>query len=289
MALITVGMPVYNGAEFLEEAFASIHAQSFKYFKVIVSDNASTDATPEIIEKWVSHYPHMFESHRQSENIGPRRNFEWVLDKADTPWIMFAAHDDIWSHNFIETLYGAVTKSTGINLSVPLIAYTDAGGAVTRNRPFSVKDKRNTTEYSRAKQLLRVACGSWYYGLYSREHLMASWRNNKDYNFVWGFDLLILLPFLLSGKVIGNNDAIYYARDTGISIGHYKPKTFSDQKSIYLSFLSFAVRSLKSSPLTLFQKATLFPTIMRYTSSHGFKLRRLARTAFRAIYDKSVR
>ena len=172
---------------------------------------------------------------------------------------------------------------------MPLIVYTDADGQETKNRPFLSEIDQISENVPRIKKLLQVACGSWYYGLFNREHLKASWVRNSDFDFVWGHDLLILLPFLLSGEVTGSNDARYYARDTGLSIGQYKPKTLSEQKRLYLSFLNHSIKSLNGASLTCIQKILLFPTIMRYTSSHGFKLRRLARTAFRAIYDKSVR
>ena len=42
---VSIGMPVYNGEQFLRAAIESIRAQTFTDFEVIISDNASTDST----------------------------------------------------------------------------------------------------------------------------------------------------------------------------------------------------------------------------------------------------
>ena len=47
-------MPVYNGEEFLEQALDSILGQTFADFSLIVSDNASTDRSPEILEAYAA-------------------------------------------------------------------------------------------------------------------------------------------------------------------------------------------------------------------------------------------
>ncbi|NNE33800.1 MAG: glycosyltransferase family 2 protein, partial [Rhodothermales bacterium] len=48
MPKISVGVPVYNGENYLEEAVNSVLAQTFPDFEVIISDNASDDRTEEI-------------------------------------------------------------------------------------------------------------------------------------------------------------------------------------------------------------------------------------------------
>ncbi len=52
MTSFTICIPVYNGAAFLGEALASIAEQDLSGVEVIVSDNASTDETPEILRHW---------------------------------------------------------------------------------------------------------------------------------------------------------------------------------------------------------------------------------------------
>ncbi|WP_353813055.1 MULTISPECIES: glycosyltransferase [unclassified Moorena] len=49
---LSIGLPVYNGEEFLREALDSILAQTFEDFELIISDNCSTDATEEICREY---------------------------------------------------------------------------------------------------------------------------------------------------------------------------------------------------------------------------------------------
>ena len=57
--LVTLGVPVRNGAAMLAAALDSIVAQDYPNLEVVVSDNASTDATPEILRDYVQRYRHI--------------------------------------------------------------------------------------------------------------------------------------------------------------------------------------------------------------------------------------
>ena len=57
MMSFAVCIPVYNGAAFLGELLASIAEQDLSGVEVIVSDNASTDETPDILQSWATKLP----------------------------------------------------------------------------------------------------------------------------------------------------------------------------------------------------------------------------------------
>jgi glycosyltransferase involved in cell wall biosynthesis len=46
--LVTIGLPVYNGENYISQAIDSILAQTYENFELIISDNASTDKTESI-------------------------------------------------------------------------------------------------------------------------------------------------------------------------------------------------------------------------------------------------
>ena len=52
-SIISIGLPVYNGADSIKEAIDSILAQSFNNWELIVSDNNSSDSTVKIVEEFV--------------------------------------------------------------------------------------------------------------------------------------------------------------------------------------------------------------------------------------------
>ncbi|HEY7975548.1 MAG TPA: glycosyltransferase family 2 protein, partial [Ktedonobacterales bacterium] len=52
--LISITLPVYNGARFLPESLASIVAQTYTNWELICVDDTSTDATPTVLAEWAA-------------------------------------------------------------------------------------------------------------------------------------------------------------------------------------------------------------------------------------------
>ncbi|MBU1109249.1 MAG: glycosyltransferase [Candidatus Riflebacteria bacterium] len=104
--LISIGFPVFNGELTLNMALESLLEQTFRDFEIIISDNCSTDRTAEICQAFASDARIVY--YRQAEPIKAIENFKFVLDKAQAPYFMFAAHDDLRSHNFLERLFEAL-------------------------------------------------------------------------------------------------------------------------------------------------------------------------------------
>ncbi len=100
---VSIGMPVYNGEKYIREALDSLLAQTFTDFELIISDNASTDATAAICQEYAARDSRL-RYVRQSENRGPTANFQFVLAEAVADYFMWAAADDVWDAKYIETL-----------------------------------------------------------------------------------------------------------------------------------------------------------------------------------------
>lgn len=104
---ISIGMPVYNGVKYIREALDSLLAQTFTDFELIISDNASTDATQSICEEYARRDPRI-RYVRQAENKGALANFQFVLDQSRGEFFMWAAADDLWDRRWIETVYAYI-------------------------------------------------------------------------------------------------------------------------------------------------------------------------------------
>jgi len=109
---VTIGMPVYNGEKFLFNSLKSLISQSYSNFEILISDNASTDRTGQICKE-LARKDNRIKYFRQTENIGPWRNFKFLLDKAETEYFMWSAADDIRSENFIELNYDFLSVNPG--------------------------------------------------------------------------------------------------------------------------------------------------------------------------------
>ena len=107
MALVDIGLPVYNGENFLESALHYFRRQSFEDFSLLISDNASTDRTAEIARDYAAS-DRRFRYHRFPENRGASYNFNHVFTATSARYFKWAAHDDICHPDFlhccIETL-----------------------------------------------------------------------------------------------------------------------------------------------------------------------------------------
>ena len=66
---LTIGLPVYNGQDFLPQALDALLGQSFRDFELIISDNASTDGTEEVCRRYAAQDDRI-RYHRQPRNVG---------------------------------------------------------------------------------------------------------------------------------------------------------------------------------------------------------------------------
>ena len=92
MTRVTICIPVRNGDNYLEQALASISMQTDLAYRVLVSDNASTDRTVDILEAWKKRLP--LEVIRQSAMVSMVENFNGLLERVDDPFYMVLCHDD---------------------------------------------------------------------------------------------------------------------------------------------------------------------------------------------------
>ena len=79
--LVSIGVPVFNGEKTLVAALESLTKQSFNNIEIIISDNASTDSTQTICEKFAEKDSRV-NYIRQEKNIGSAKNFEFVFKKS---------------------------------------------------------------------------------------------------------------------------------------------------------------------------------------------------------------
>lgn len=109
---VSIGMPVFNGEKFVREALDSLMGQTFTDFELIISDNASTDATEPICRSYACHDSRI-RYIRQPVNLGALPNFQFVLNKASGEYFMWAACDDKWDRNWIRLLHNRLEESKG--------------------------------------------------------------------------------------------------------------------------------------------------------------------------------
>lgn len=95
-------MVTYNHEKYIKDAILSIYNQDYKdNFNFIISDDCSSDTTKEIIKKLIPKCPHNIDLNcfYQSKNLGSVANFNFLLSKVKSGYIVIADGDDISSSN----------------------------------------------------------------------------------------------------------------------------------------------------------------------------------------------
>jgi len=84
---LSIVIPTYNRAAFLDHSFeAHVPLARLHNIQIFVSDNASTDNTKEVVDKWKNEYP-LISYYCNETNLGPDDNFERALKYPDTEYV----------------------------------------------------------------------------------------------------------------------------------------------------------------------------------------------------------
>jgi glycosyltransferase involved in cell wall biosynthesis len=101
MPRVCVGMPVFNGENYIAEAIESFLNQTYEDFELVISDNCSTDRTEEICKAFAARDSRV-RYHRNDKNIGASRNYNGLFEWASGPYFKWAAHDDVCEPTYLE-------------------------------------------------------------------------------------------------------------------------------------------------------------------------------------------
>jgi len=101
MPRVSIGMPVYNGEEFIAEAIESLLNQSFTDFELLIADNASTDRTPEICREFMAKDSRI-KWLASPTNRGAAWNFNRLFFESKGEFFKWSAADDVTAPDFLE-------------------------------------------------------------------------------------------------------------------------------------------------------------------------------------------
>jgi glycosyltransferase involved in cell wall biosynthesis len=116
MPFVSIGIPVYNGGKYLGETLDSLLAQTFRNFEIVVSDNASTDETPQICRSYQAKDRRIRYS-RSERNIGAAPNFNRVFELSHAPLFHGGSCDDLYDPLFLERCVDALDRDPDAVLS----------------------------------------------------------------------------------------------------------------------------------------------------------------------------
>ena len=89
--LVSVIIPTYNRADLVQEALASVKAQTFRDFEIVVVDDGGTDGTCEVLSAWRET---RVLRHPGRRGVSAARNTG--ITAARGQWLAFLDSDDLW-------------------------------------------------------------------------------------------------------------------------------------------------------------------------------------------------
>ena len=110
MEKIDILLATYNGEKYLKDQLDSILNQTYNNFRLLISDDCSTDKTRNILEEY-KNKDNRIELFFQKNNLGVIRNFEFLLNKVENKYYMFSDQDDIWKEFKIEKSVKKIEES----------------------------------------------------------------------------------------------------------------------------------------------------------------------------------
>ena len=263
---LTVGMPVYNGENFLKQRLESILNQSYSNFILIISDNCSTDKSREICEDICKQDKRVI-YFRHEENKGSYWNFNFLLKKAKTKYFVWAAVDDIWSQNFLEKNVSVLEKNENIVGSIgEYYLYNKTEDSSTHEIKIKILENTKKFQYvhpaygdieKKIRFYLNYGMGGMIYAVYRTDKLQkANILERYTNSPLWISDLAFILNVIKEGDFEVVSDAFMYKhvseRSTSV-IQYMKNQNFDLTKIVFINF-PFTFWCLRNLGLKIFLK-----------------------------------
>lgn len=255
--LVSIGVPVYNGENYLRQAIESLLCQSHENIEVIISDNASTDETGRICKEF-TRKDRRVSCFQHSANKGAIWNFNFVLQQAHGEYFMWAAHDDLWDKDWVSTLLRNYTDKTAISFGH--VVNIDEAGTIIRTY------HRYEFAGLRSLRLIRFYLAedtygkpNLIYGLY-RTAMLTQLGFREYGKSLYGQDMQFIFSCLSHGTVTTDPSVLLYKRVLAIS--NNGMTLWGVISSIFLlnrigSYLTYP--SIAPNPIDKIAIAALFP------------------------------
>ena len=178
--LVSIGLPVYNGEDYLAEALNSLLNQTFSDFELIICDNASTDGTQALCEAYAARDPRV-RYERNPANLGAAANYNRCFALARGRYFRWHAHDDRVAPTHLERCVEVLDRAPDVILVYPQTMLIDQDGRETEPyddnfRLRSPEPQRRFRGFFSAKWLCNPVFGLIRREVLARTALIGSYR-----------------------------------------------------------------------------------------------------------------
>jgi glycosyltransferase involved in cell wall biosynthesis len=207
--LLSIGLPVYNGENFLAPAIDSIVSQTFTDFELIIADNASTDSTPDICRDYAKRDSRI-RLHQNMTNEGAAANFRKVFYLSRGKYFKWAAHDDLLAPDYLQQCIAVLEKADDIILCHSRVAVINEAGNTIRYEATPNMNLGSPDPVARFSALILNDLDNYeIFGVVRRKVL-------QDTPLIQGFiasDRSLRAELGLKGKMHIVNEPLFFSRD----------------------------------------------------------------------------
>ncbi len=207
-APLTIGLPVYNGENYLATSLDDLLAQEFSDFQLILADNASEDATEEICRDYAAR-DERIRFVRHETNRGGVWNYNFTFLESRSPLFKWATHDDGHAPSYLRRCIEVMAEAPpSVVLVYPRTALIGPDGELLNHYEDRL-DLRDASAAKRIERLVRrVRKINALLGVI-RAPALASTRLNQQ---ITGYDNLLLAELALRGEFWEIPEELFFRR-----------------------------------------------------------------------------
>ena len=135
--LVSILIPTYNRAKYLGDALDSALHQTYKNIEIIVHDDASTDGTRELLQRY---HDSRLRIIRTENNHGMLGGWNYIVDQAKGEYIKFLASDDLLEPICVVELVKGALDNPQASIITCERKFVDDTGKVIKKMGFAKKD-----------------------------------------------------------------------------------------------------------------------------------------------------
>lgn len=113
-SLVTIIVPCYNQAQYLDDCLASVHQQTYHNWECLIIDDGSPDDTKEVATAWTKKDTRFRYIHQQNSGVSAARNLG--LKEANGVYIQFLDGDDILQQKKIESQVAVLSNNNAVDI-----------------------------------------------------------------------------------------------------------------------------------------------------------------------------
>ena len=274
---ISIGLPVRNASDTLEQCLSSILGQTMRDFELVVSDNASDDGTAELLQEAASKDARI-KLHLLQENVGQHANMNLVFDRSSTPLFRWISADDWLEPDALESYVNVMAqRPDAIGTTSFFRIHADTGGIRYEEYRGNYPDGSDPVDrFSRVLWLFHAGEGKYdpFYAVYRREALLSTprVRHSEEADWLLCLELALRGPILNIDRCLANRTRTYRAeRNKGAYRIRMHPEDPEGARSSIFRFYRDMVGIIDEAGLQPQERSACVRALRRFTLSDGVR------------------